>query len=217
MGRQVLEALIFLKERGFPTVIHLHSGNVLVQNGVARLAGLENTLLGFTSRIHPLIASRISQTISIDMICFGKIDLSYPSTHHFTFRRSRSCFSLFFSGHMLFEMCAGYELPSFKPNSMHLSDIEIYPQVYIHHALSFPFLHSCCLSVSISILPRFFPSKILALNMQLYLIDVVMRGLSQKYPTSVYNFALEYPIVKSRHEAIRSFVNVKFPERRITQ
>ncbi|XP_048270582.1 slowpoke-binding protein isoform X3 [Bombus terrestris] len=102
MGRQVLEALTFLKERGFPTVIHLHSGNVLVQNGVARLAGLENTLLGFTSRIHPLIASRVSQNISIDMICFG---------------------------HMLFEMCAGYELPSFKPNSTHLSDVEIYPQV----------------------------------------------------------------------------------------
>lgn len=72
MGRQVLEALVFLKERGFPTVIHLHSGNVLIQNGVARLAGLENTLLGFTSRIHPLIASRISQTVSIDMTCFGK-------------------------------------------------------------------------------------------------------------------------------------------------
>ncbi|XP_031364519.1 slowpoke-binding protein isoform X2 [Apis dorsata] len=102
MGRQILEALIFLKERGFPTVIHLHSGNVLIQNGVARLAGLENTLLGFTSRIHPLIFSRISQTISIDMTCFG---------------------------HMLFEMCAGYELPSFKPNSVHLSDIEMYPQV----------------------------------------------------------------------------------------
>ncbi|XP_017789383.1 PREDICTED: LOW QUALITY PROTEIN: slowpoke-binding protein [Habropoda laboriosa] len=102
MGRQVLEALIFLKERGFPTVTHLHSGNVLVQNGVARLAGLENTLLGFTSRIHPLIASRTSQTISIDIICFG---------------------------HMLFEMCAGYELPSFKPNSVHLSDLEMYPQV----------------------------------------------------------------------------------------
>lgn len=102
MGRQVLEALIFLKERGFPTVTHLHSGNVLVQNGVARLAGLENTLLGFTSRIHPVITSRISQTISIDIICFG---------------------------HMLFEMCAGYELPSFRPNSVHLSDLEMYPQV----------------------------------------------------------------------------------------
>lgn len=32
---------------------------------------------------------------------------------------------------MLFEMCAGYELPSFKPNSTHLSDVEIYPQVQI--------------------------------------------------------------------------------------
>ncbi|XP_076675002.1 slowpoke binding protein isoform X4 [Andrena cerasifolii] len=102
MGRQVLEALIFLKERGFPTVTHLHSGNVLVQNGVARLAGLENTLLGFTSRIHPVITSRATQNTSIDMICFG---------------------------HMLFEMCAGYELRSFKPNSVHLSDLEMYPQV----------------------------------------------------------------------------------------
>lgn len=85
MGRQVLEALTFLKERGFPTVIHLHSGNVLVQNGVARLAGLENTLLGFTSRIHPLIASRISQNISIDMICFGKINFSYSLNRNSTF------------------------------------------------------------------------------------------------------------------------------------
>ncbi|XP_078044584.1 slowpoke binding protein isoform X1 [Augochlora pura] len=102
MGRQVLEALIFLKKREFPMVTHLHSGNVLVQNGVARLAGLENTLLGFTSRIHPVIASRISQTNPIDIVSFG---------------------------HMLFEMCAGYELRTFKPNSMQLSDLEMYPQV----------------------------------------------------------------------------------------
>lgn len=102
MGRQVLEALIFLKERGFPTVTHLHSGNVLVQNGVARLAGLENTLLGFTSRIHPVITSRLSHNTPLDMISFG---------------------------HMLFEMCAGYELCSFKPTAVHLSDLEMYPQV----------------------------------------------------------------------------------------
>lgn len=102
MGRQVLEALVFLKERGFPTVAHLHSGNILVQNGVARIAGLENTLLGFTSRIHPVVTSRPTQNTSIDMICFG---------------------------HMLFEMCAGYELCSFKPTAVHLSDLEMYPQV----------------------------------------------------------------------------------------
>lgn len=71
MGRQILEALIFLKERGFPTVTNLHSGNVVIQNGVARLAGLENTLLGFTSRIHPIVTSRLTQSSSIDIICFG--------------------------------------------------------------------------------------------------------------------------------------------------
>ncbi|XP_012283802.1 slowpoke-binding protein isoform X2 [Orussus abietinus] len=102
MGRQILEALVFLKERGFPVVTHLHSGNVIVQNGVARLAGLENTLLGFTSRIHPVVTSRLSNANYVDTICFG---------------------------HMLFEMCAGFELNAFKPTAVHLSDIEKYPQV----------------------------------------------------------------------------------------
>ncbi|KAG5333894.1 SLOB protein, partial [Acromyrmex heyeri] len=102
MGRQILEALVFLKERGFPIVTHLHSGNVVIQNGVARLAGLENTLLGFTSRIHPIVTSRLTHSTSIDIICFG---------------------------HMLFEMCAGYELCTFRPSAVQLSDIEMYPQI----------------------------------------------------------------------------------------
>lgn len=37
LGRQILEALLFLRERGFPSHGHLHSGNVILQNGVARL------------------------------------------------------------------------------------------------------------------------------------------------------------------------------------
>ncbi|XP_053610913.1 slowpoke-binding protein isoform X2 [Plodia interpunctella] len=45
-GRQMLEGLMFLKEKGFPPFRHLHSGNVVVQNGVARICGLENTLIG---------------------------------------------------------------------------------------------------------------------------------------------------------------------------
>lgn len=36
LGRQILEALLFLKERGFPLHGHLHSGNVILQNGAAR-------------------------------------------------------------------------------------------------------------------------------------------------------------------------------------
>ncbi|XP_034948183.1 slowpoke-binding protein isoform X2 [Chelonus insularis] len=102
MGRQVLEALIFLKERGFPTATHLHSGNVIIQNGVARVAGLENSLLGFTSRIHPIVTSRLAYGNSNDSICFG---------------------------HMLFEMCTGYELCSFKPSMVHYEDVAKYPLV----------------------------------------------------------------------------------------
>ncbi|CAK1555542.1 unnamed protein product [Leptosia nina] len=49
-GRQILEALLFLKDKGFPPYRHLHSGNVMIQNGVARLCGLENKLIGAKGR-----------------------------------------------------------------------------------------------------------------------------------------------------------------------
>ncbi|CAH1993719.1 unnamed protein product [Acanthoscelides obtectus] len=50
LGRQILEGLLFLKNRYFPPIYHLHSGNVIIQNGVARIAGLENSLLGLLPR-----------------------------------------------------------------------------------------------------------------------------------------------------------------------
>lgn len=129
MGRQILEALVFLKERGFPVVAHLHSGNVVVQNGVARLAGLENTLLGFKSRIHPIVTSRLTKTSTVDVICFGKIKRFDRYNKAKNSPSSNVQISLLNSGHMLFEMCAGYELCTFKPTAAHLSDIETYPQV----------------------------------------------------------------------------------------
>ncbi|XP_069688426.1 slowpoke-binding protein isoform X3 [Periplaneta americana] len=103
LGRQILEALLFLKDRGFPPCSHLHSGNIILQNGVARLTGLENTLLGHTSRIHPVIWSRArTEPVAVDSICFG---------------------------HVLFEMCAGYELCTPQPSQGHLLDLKNYPQV----------------------------------------------------------------------------------------
>lgn len=36
---------------------------------------------------------------------------------------------LLLPGHMLFEMCAGYELCTFRPSAVQLSDIQMYPQV----------------------------------------------------------------------------------------
>ncbi|XP_063585371.1 PX domain-containing protein kinase-like protein [Penaeus indicus] len=103
LGRQVLEALLFLQDRGFPPCGHLHSGNVILQNGVARLSGVENTLLGLTSRIYPIIKRRLRENRdAIDSVCFG---------------------------HVLFEMCAGYELSAAHPTPKHLDDIAAYPQV----------------------------------------------------------------------------------------
>ncbi|XP_021702945.1 uncharacterized protein LOC5575842 isoform X3 [Aedes aegypti] len=104
LGRQILEALLFLKERGIPSHGHLHSGNVILQNGVARLSGLENGLLGLSSRVNAVVWARTAPDIdNIDVICFG---------------------------HLLFEMCAGYELSSPQPTPGHYQlDLERYPQV----------------------------------------------------------------------------------------
>jgi len=38
-------------------------------------------------------------------------------------------FDLIFPGHVLFEMCAGYELCTPQPNQGHLLDLKNYPQV----------------------------------------------------------------------------------------
>ncbi|KAG5885642.1 hypothetical protein JTB14_012071 [Gonioctena quinquepunctata] len=92
LGRQILEGLLFLKNRYFPPFYHLHAGNVIIQNGVARLAGLENQLFGLLPKAP-----------------------SAPETLSF--------------GYLLFEMTAGYELPS-PPSPAHLQlELERAPRV----------------------------------------------------------------------------------------
>ncbi|XP_063243866.1 slowpoke-binding protein isoform X2 [Bacillus rossius redtenbacheri] len=130
LGRQILEALLFLKDRGFPPCGHVHSGNIILQNGVARLTGLENTLLGLTSRIHPVIWSRArEQPQAVDAICFG---------------------------HVLFEMCAGYELCAPEPTQGHLLDIKDYPQIVEVLEFIFHGPHQRCPSVEELLLSDFF-------------------------------------------------------------
>ncbi|XP_033159289.1 serine-rich adhesin for platelets isoform X6 [Drosophila mauritiana] len=104
LGRQILEALLFLRERGFPLHGHLHSGNVILQNGAARLSGLENGLLGLSSRINAVMWSRsVTEIENVDIVCFG---------------------------HLLYEMCTGQELTTPKP-SMRVLEMELqhYPQI----------------------------------------------------------------------------------------
>lgn len=43
---------------------------------------------------------------------------------------------------MLFEMCAGYELCTFRPSAVQLSDIEMYPQVSINYTYDMTFVLS---------------------------------------------------------------------------
>lgn len=69
-----------------------------------RLSGLENGLLGLDSKVNAVVWARNANDVeNMDIICFG---------------------------HLLFEMCAGYELTSPQPTAGHLQlDLERYPQV----------------------------------------------------------------------------------------
>lgn len=66
--------MLFLKTKNFPPFYHLNSGNVIIQNGVARLAGLENVLFGLNSR----------PPYAVETIAFGyllyEITLGYELT-----------------------------------------------------------------------------------------------------------------------------------------
>lgn len=70
----------------------------------SRLSGLENGLLSLSSKVNAVVWSRnVTCVEHMDIICFG---------------------------HLLFEMCAGYELPSPHPSAGHLQlDLDRYPQV----------------------------------------------------------------------------------------
>ncbi|XP_049875883.1 slowpoke-binding protein [Pectinophora gossypiella] len=97
-GRQMLEGLLFLKEKGFPPFRHLHSGNVVVQNGVARICGLENTLIGAMPRCPIALAAPLDNVEALSL------------------------------GHVLYEMCSASELDlallsDLLPNYPHVVEI----------------------------------------------------------------------------------------------
>lgn len=103
LGCQILEALLFLKDQKFPPFLHLHSGNVVVQNGVARISGLENTLFGYSSRFLTLVPKRLHDNKeAIEVMSFA---------------------------HLIYEMASGYELTTCQPTEKNYADIEHSPLV----------------------------------------------------------------------------------------
>ncbi|XP_066154776.1 PX domain-containing protein kinase-like protein [Euwallacea fornicatus] len=73
-GRQILEALKFLHEKGFPYG-HLHSGNILIENERVKLIDIENGVLGVPSYYRPYFMQhkKISTLEAIDVYCFGHV------------------------------------------------------------------------------------------------------------------------------------------------
>ncbi|KAH3820535.1 slowpoke-binding protein-like [Dreissena polymorpha] len=94
-GKQILAALIFMEEKGFPPHGHVHAGNVAVDSNCCRLMGCESSLIGEGPRIYPLVQKKIRRSPkAIDIVCFG---------------------------HLLYEMSVGVELDTAHPEPRHLS------------------------------------------------------------------------------------------------
>lgn len=71
-GKQILEALKFLKDKGL-FYGHLHSGNVIIDNDRVKLLDIENGILGVPSFYRPYFMQhkRICNMEAIDIYCFG--------------------------------------------------------------------------------------------------------------------------------------------------
>ncbi|KAJ8946415.1 hypothetical protein NQ314_008897 [Rhamnusium bicolor] len=73
-GRQILEALKFLHDKGFPYG-HLHSGNIVIENDRVKLLDIENGVLGVPSFYRPYFMQhrKINNLQTIDTYCFGHV------------------------------------------------------------------------------------------------------------------------------------------------
>lgn len=82
-GRQILEALRFLHQKGMPFG-HVHAGNVIIVDGVARIVDIENFVLGVPSFYRPFFVqhSKISTSELIDVYSLGhllyELTFGYP-------------------------------------------------------------------------------------------------------------------------------------------
>ncbi|KAJ7336032.1 hypothetical protein OS493_013406 [Desmophyllum pertusum] len=73
-GRQILEALKFLHDKGIPYG-HLHSGNIVMEGNVCRLLEIENGLMGIPSihRHRYVPMKKIQEKEAEDVYCFAHL------------------------------------------------------------------------------------------------------------------------------------------------
>jgi len=103
--------LLYLREKGLPVCGHLHSGNIFIVNGIAKLSGFENSLFGWKSRLYPTLKKLIKDNQDdIEVIQFG---------------------------HLLYEMVAGWELTTSEPRREQLTKIRNAPVVEVINFIFF--------------------------------------------------------------------------------
>lgn len=73
-GRQILEALKFLHDKGFPYG-HLHAGNVFIRNKCCQLSGLEGSFFGLPSYYRAFYTQlkKVQTLEAVDVYCFGHV------------------------------------------------------------------------------------------------------------------------------------------------
>ncbi|RUS82137.1 hypothetical protein EGW08_010111 [Elysia chlorotica] len=73
-GRQILEALKFLHDKGFPYG-HLHTGNVFIRNKCCQLSGLEGSFMGLPSYYRAFYTQlkKVQTLEAVDVYCFGHV------------------------------------------------------------------------------------------------------------------------------------------------
>jgi PX domain-containing protein kinase-like protein len=74
LGRQLLETLKFLQDKGFPYV-HVHAGNIVVDEQQCRLLDVENSVLGLPSfhRCRYVQLPKLQTAEAVMVYCFGHL------------------------------------------------------------------------------------------------------------------------------------------------
>ncbi|XP_059157582.1 probable inactive serine/threonine-protein kinase slob2 [Physella acuta] len=165
-GKQILNGMLYLEEKGFPTHGNLQSGNVMLQDGICRISGYENKFIGNTSRVYTLVKKKLKDENkdALDSLCFG---------------------------HLLFEISFGYELSTSHPQPQHLvtqkepSVIEILNFIFENESKKYPtireiFNHKFFADVSMPEMSTYNPAQIHLSDSMKSVLKAVKKGKPAK-------------------------------------
>ncbi|CAL1547998.1 unnamed protein product [Lymnaea stagnalis] len=167
-GKQILSGMLYLEEKGFPLHGNIQSGNIMMENGICRIAGYENKFLANTSRVYTLVKRKLKDEnkCALDILCFG---------------------------HLLYEMAFGYELPTAHPEPQHLigtqspAVVEILNFIFENESKKYPTIQEIngqpfFANVKLSEMDQYNPAKIHLSEPMKNILKAVRKGKPLKPP-----------------------------------